>query len=63
MVAFFAMGKIIIIFISCIAENQDGLLFVNKSMVFQRILDFEAGLDFYLGPFFCPLKNPGNTGA
>jgi hypothetical protein len=27
------------------------LIFV---MVFHRILDFKAGLDFYLGPFFLP---------
>jgi hypothetical protein len=25
-------------------------------MVFHRILDFKAGLDFYLGPFF--ISNP-----
>lgn len=25
------------------------------ALVFHRILDFKAGLDFYLGPFFLPL--------
>jgi hypothetical protein len=28
---------------------ENGLIFVS---VFHRILDFKAGLDFYLGPFF-----------
>ncbi len=28
------------------------IIFVS---VFHRILDFKAGLDFYLGPFFLPL--------
>ncbi len=27
--------------------------------VFHRILDFKAGLDFYLGPFFMPIAAVG----
>jgi len=30
-------------------------------LVFHRILDFKAGLDFYLGPFFLRITLPALT--
>ena len=34
-----------------------GTISVSIVLVFHRILDFKAGLDFYLGPFFYFLFN------
>jgi hypothetical protein len=37
-------------------DNNLHIIFVT---VFHRILDFKAGLDFYLGPFFFVFRLPG----
>ncbi len=36
-------------FIKMLHNSKNPFIFVS---VFHRILDFKAGLDFYLGPFF-----------
>ncbi len=39
-------------------NSKNHIIFVS---VFHRILDFKAGLDFYLGPFFMSLHTLSET--